>query len=331
VTLIRRLGRAANVTLRRFGYQVIASAAKPEGRGGAPAPLPSGAADYLRPDHPRLLELERAYARFDSRATTPLLWKRQHVSGYDLRYFRGDNAYVWQIRDGASEINYVLTAYYVKTIDALGLLDKLQEDELLGVHAFTVDGRIVSRDLLDSIVEINFLQRQLAISSRQGFTVLDVGAGYGRLAHRMVSAFPGIGPYFCADAVAASTFLCDYYLGFRGVADRARAIPLDRLEETLAGRRIDLAINVHSFSECTRDAVEWWLELLRRHEVGHLFVVPNPIDHGGERLLTNEGVDMLPLIERYYRLLAKSPKYADPALQRHGIQHTWHYLFEAKC
>jgi hypothetical protein len=23
--------------------------------------------------------------------------------------------------------------------------------------------------------------------------------------------------------------------------------------------------------------------------------------------------------------------YADPALQRHGIQSTWHYLFEAKC
>jgi hypothetical protein len=330
VTLFRRLGRAANALLRGFGYQVIASAAKPASRGGSPAPLPSGAEDYLRPDHPRLTELERAYAALDPRVTTPLLWKRHHVSRYDLRYFRGDNAYVWQVRDGASELNYALTAYYVKNIDALGLLDCLQEDELFGVHAFTVDGRKVSRDLLDSIVEINFLERHLALSSRPGLSVLDIGAGYGRLAHRMVSAFPGIGAYFCADAVAVSTFLCDYYLRFRGVADRAHAIPLDRLDAALAGRRIDLAINIRSFSECTPGAIEWWLELLGRHDVKHLLVVPNQVDHGGEKLLTNAGADMLPLIERRFRLSVRSPKYVDPALQRHGIQPTWHYLFEAK-
>jgi hypothetical protein len=330
VSLVRRLGRAANAALRGFGYQIIASAAKPEARGGSPAPLPGGAEDYLRPDHPRLLELERAYAAFEPRVTTPLVWKRGHVSRYDLRYFRGDNAYVWQVRDGARELNYALTAYYVKTIDALGLLDRLQEDELFGVHAFMVGGKKVSRDLLDSIVEINFLERHLALASRPGLNVLDIGAGYGRLAHRMVSAFPGIGAYFCADAVPVSTFLCDYYLRFRGVAPRAQAVPLERVEAALAGRRIDLAINIHSFSECTPAAIEWWLELLGRHSVRHLFVVPNELDHGGEKLLTNDGADMLPLIERRYRLSAKAPKYADPSLQRHGIKPTWHYLFEAR-
>jgi hypothetical protein len=319
-----------NALLRRFGYQLIASAGRQDIQSGAPAPLPAGAEDRLRPDHPRLLELERAYAQFDSRVVTPLLWERRHVSPYDLRYFRGDNAYVWQIRDGAAETNYALTAYYVMATDGLGLLDKLGEDELFGAHTFTAGGRRVSRDLLDSIMEIGFLERELALSSRRDFSIVDIGAGYGRLAHRVVSAFPGVSAYFCADAVAVSTFVCEYYLDFRAVADRARVLRLDNLEAGLAGRRIDLAINVHSFSECAPAAVEWWVELLDRLEVRHLMVVPNQGDHGGRRLTNIRGADLLPLIERRYRLSVKAPKYADPALQRLGIQPTWHYLFERR-
>ena len=93
-----------NALLRRLGYQIIASAGRQDSRNGAPAPLPAGAEARLRPDHPRLLELERAYAQCDARVTASPLWKRQHLSPYDLRYFRGDNAYVWQIRDGGMTV-----------------------------------------------------------------------------------------------------------------------------------------------------------------------------------------------------------------------------------
>src|SRR5688572_348181 len=113
--LLRRAGRAANQVLRSFGYQVIATAGRREDGAAAPAALPEGAAAYLREDNPRLLELERAYAAFDPRVTTPLLWRRGHVTAYDLRYSRGDNPYVWQVRDGMREANYALTAYYVKS------------------------------------------------------------------------------------------------------------------------------------------------------------------------------------------------------------------------
>jgi len=330
MSLLRRAGRAANRVLRGFGYQVIASAGRREGDAVALAALPEGAAAYLRPDNPRLLELKRAYAALDPRVTTPLLWRRGHVTPYDLRYFRGDNAYVWQARDGAGEPNYALTAYYVKSIDVLGLLEQLEEDELFGVHAFEAAGRKVSRDLLDSILEIHFLERHLGLCARRGLNVLDIGAGYGRLAHRMARALPALGSYVCADAVPVSTFLCEYYLRFRGVEPKACAVPLDQLVQVLARRSVDLAVSIHSFPECSVEAIGWWLDLLRRHNVPRLMIVPNPMEHGGEKLITNAGASMQPLLEsRGYRLAAKAPKYADPVVRRHGVQSTWHYLFEA--
>jgi len=72
------------------------------------------------------------------------------------------------------------------------------------------------------------------------------------------------------------------------------------------------------------------IELLDRLEVRHLMVVPNQGDHGGRRLTNIRGADLLPLIERRYRLSVKAPKYADAALQRLGVQPTWHYLFERR-
>ncbi len=117
-------------------------------------------------------------------------------------------------------------------IERLGLLERLDEDGLFGVHTFIVDGRRVSRDLLDSALELAFLDRHLGISRPPVQTILDIGAGYGRLAHRAVTAFPETVRYLCTDAIATSTFLCESYLGFRGVAGHesspARVLPLRR-------------------------------------------------------------------------------------------------------
>jgi len=70
--------------------------------------------------------------------------------------------------------------------------------------------------------------------------------------------------------VAESTFLCEYYLGYRGVARRALTIPLDMISTEIRHRRIDVALNVHSFSECPLRAICWWLDLLVANRVRHL-------------------------------------------------------------
>lgn len=110
-------------------------------------------------------------------------------------------------------------------------------------------------------------------------------------------------------------------------------MPLDEIEDALARTPVDLAVNVHSFSECTLASVSWWLDLLAKHRVRYLMVVPNAGTYGGTRLLTAEKdgtrLDFLRAIEsRGYRLALRRPKYADPGVQKHGVSPTYHYLFE---
>ena len=166
----------------------------------------------------------------------------------------------------------------------------------------------MSRDLIESVNELAFLERELRLSARERFSVLDIGAGYGRLAHRAMEAYPQLDDYCCVDAIPESTLLSEYYLRHRGLAPRARVVSLDRVEAELQPGSFDLAVNVHSFPECTYAAVEWWVELLRRLEVPNLLVVPNEPDE----LLTLEADgsrrDFRELIERAGYRLSRSER-----------------------
>jgi len=288
--------------------------------------LPTEARCYLKPDNPRLIDLKQRYKAFDSDVTTPLVWTDRHVRPEDIAYFRGDNAWVWQVRGkNANVLAYAVSLYYLKSIDRLGLLDTLVEDNSFGSFTFRIGNRLVSRDLLDSVAELYFLDRHLGIGSSATVRCLDIGAGYGRLAHRMVNALSGIERFLCTDAVAVSTFVSEYYLRFRGVS-KALVVPLDEIDKALRDHHVDLAINIHSFSECRPQAIEWWARLLSKHHVKNLMIVPNG---RGERLLTNDGQDFLPLLERYgYRTVLKEPKFLDPVVQEYGLQPSCHYLLE---
>jgi hypothetical protein len=224
---------------------------------------------------------------------------------------------------------YLLAAYYVFANDPLGLIDTLTEDGAFGAITYEIAGRILSRDLLDSILEINFLDRHLRIGSRADVSILDIGAGYGRLAHRMLSAFPAMSRYHCTDAIAESSFVCEYYLGLRGLTNRFELVPGTAIDQALQSAKIDLAVNIHSFTECTLEAVAWWLGKLARYNVKHLLIVPNAGNHGGQLLRNNVGQDMLPIVEKNgYRLLVREAKYADPKVQRFALNPTYYWLFE---
>lgn len=288
-------------------------------------PLPPEAAGYLLPSNPRLVELQERYATFDNAVTTPLDWTDDHVSSDDILYFRGDNAYLWQLRGvHMNLLAYTLATYYVKSIDRLGLMGKLDEDSLFGNVCFNIDNRLVARDLLDSILEIYFLEKHLKLSTLKNPTLLDIGAGYGRLAHRLLYALPNINQVLCTDAFPVSTFVSEYYLRFRNLGERAKVVPLDEIEQALRYHRVDIAINIHSFPECQISAIEWWLSLLSRHAVRYLMIVPN-----SDRLITNDNLDFCPIVERNgYRLVANDPKYQDPVLRAYGLYPASYFLFE---
>lgn len=304
--------------IRSFRFRRTASFSDPE--------------SYLRPDNPRLVDLERRYAGLRVPMADSSQWTKQYVAAeVDLRRFRGELAYVWQRRDGNDDSSFRLTEEYVASFDRLGLRERLTEDSAFGVSALTVDGRTVTRDLLDSIVEIGFLDRHLGISRRR-LRVLDIGAGYGRLAHRLVQAFPGMVDVFCVDGVAVSTFLSEFYLRYRGASPQATVVQLDEIEEVLSRNPVDVAINIHSFSECPMSAVEGWLDLVARHRIPRLMVVPNAIDNGGTRPLSFEADgtwrDLMPLFRaKGFKLMTTEPKYLDAAVQARGVSPTHQFLF----
>lgn len=292
--------------------------------------VPKDAADYLQVDNPRLLELQERYNNFNSKVTIPTVWTNGYISKEELIYFRGDNGYVWQLRGANMNImSYTLSTFYLKSVDKLGLLEQLIEDNHFGNFCFDIDNKKVSRDLIDSILELNFLEKHLQLSTQNDFKVLDIGAGYGRLAHRMLEAFPNIKNYYCTDAIATSTFLSEYYLKFRNLEGRGKVVPLDEIESCMDKNNIDLAINIHSFSECSIQAIEWWLSLLANYKVKYLMVVPNAFNNAGELLLTNDQKDMSKIIYNYgYRQIVKEAKFIDPLVQKYAINPTHYYLFE---
>jgi hypothetical protein len=289
----------------------------------------------LRATNSDLQALRQRYAALQETIGTPPVWRPGHVTAEDLLYFRGDNGYVWQFQDNNTPEKYLLTYLYLKSIDTLGLLDILTEDGDYGVFTFPTgdtdkDGndRVVSRDLLDSACELLFLERTLQISQRSEFKMLDIGAGYGRLAYRAVTAFDNIDTFFCIDAIPESTFISSYYLTRKG-SKRTRVVAFDRQHDLVAGT-IDLAVNIHSFSECAFQAVDYWISRCAALDIEYLFIVPDMSAEGGEALRLVDGTAFNPLLAQHgYRLCHAEPKYQNPEVQKYGITPAWYYLFRA--
>lgn len=298
--------------------------------------VPATAMEYLSPENPKLKELRSRYASMQHPAGMNPDWTERRVNtDIDLKHFRGDNAYVYQYRSVGSdaELKYLLYAYYISRLDRMELLNRIEEDGLFGAYTFNFNDRLkVSKDLLDSISQIYFLEDSLGLSQMQDLRIIDIGAGYGRLAHRMVQSLHNIGMYYCVDGVAESTFLCDFYIAYRGLTEKAISVPLFEIEQVVRSTRINLAINIHSFSQCPLSVITWWLDLIRHNQVKYLFLVPNSEPH--DELLSSEingtRCDYSDAIhKRGYRLLKKAPKFQDSSLQKlFHVRSIYYYLFE---
>lgn len=296
--------------------------------------LPSDAQSFLNYENPRLQSLKSAYRNLSLPVLQHSVWRDQHLHRQlSLAWFRGDNMYVWQYRQLKSDarMRFYLAVLDIEKRDRLDLLTGLKEDGLFGCWTFSFTGRsdLLSRDLIDSVNEINYLDEHLHLCKRAEFKVLDIGAGYGRLAYRMCKALSNLTAYDCIDAIPESTFLCDYYLQFRQVDDRARSVPLTEYQ-TLS-QHYDLAVNIHSFSECSRAAVRWWLEQIRSRDIEWLLIVPND----PTELLTSEAdgtkKDFMPdVLDCGYELWDRRPIYMNPDLREFISVNDHFFLFRRK-
>jgi hypothetical protein len=304
-------------------------------------PLPAGASIELVRNNPRLLKLNRSYGNLNLPVNSRSAWNETRMeAALNLSYFRGQNAYIWQYFDWPRTmvLKYYLLAQYVRSRDPQGLLEQLGEDGAFGCWTYSYPGfPPISRDLLDSVNEIMFLDRHLGILNRPGLRVLDIGAGFGRLAYRMSQALPDLADYCCVDAIAESTFLCEYYTRYRNCPQAVRVVPLHELDSELGGAQFDLAVNIHSFSECTYEAVAWWAQHLERLRPPNLLIIPN---EPTELLTTEVSVskenkvakrDFRPLIEAAgYELKICEPVYDNPATRELANVHDHFFLFTLK-
>lgn len=285
--------------------------------------------------NPELQKLRHRYAKLQDLTGASPIWRAGYVTPEDLLFFRGDNGYVWQFQDDNTAEKYVLTYRYLKTIDTLGLLDLLTEDGDYGVFTFPVGEadrngheKVVSRDLLDSVSELLFLERELQISRIPELRIFDIGAGYGRLAHRTLTALGNVDAYYCIDAIPESTFISSHYLSRKG-ASRARVVAFDE-QQDLVAETIDVAVNIHSFSECAIEVVDYWVSRCAELKIPYLFIVPNMSAKGGEVVRLLNGIDSTPIFERHgYHLCHAEPKYRNPEVQKNGVSPAWYYLFRA--
>jgi SAM-dependent methyltransferase len=145
----------------------------------------------------------------------------------------------------------------------------------------------VTRMWVDSMFEVNFIAKHLVLDRQD---VLDIGAGYGRLAAAMEGL---INTYTCTDAIPISRFVCEYF-----TLKHARLTDVMAPEQLITRGPFNLAINIHSWSECSLKSIEEWLAILRYHNTEHLFTVP----HDDDYLSWGDG-SFRPLIEREFTLV----------------------------
>ncbi len=322
--LVKRTKQRLRRLLRRYGIEVMRvppTDRRTEGASfDASLAIPPEIEKRLSSEHPRLRELRASYSQSDLPMAIQTMWGSDYLDKeLDLRYFRGDNVYVWQFRNvgNTAHNKYYLFLRDLASRDTQSLLTRLDEDGMFGCWTFDYPGwPLVSRDLLDSINELYFLDKHLNFLSAEGMVVLDIGAGYGRLAHRSLAAAPNLAKYFCVDAVPESTFLCEFYLDYRQCDDRAEVVPLHEVDSRLQNERIDLAVNIHSFSEMSQASIEGWISRIADKKVTWLLIVPNDADKLMSMQADGERISFEPILERYgYSLIVKEPIYPDPTMQ----------------
>lgn len=249
------------------------------------------------------------------------VWTRKHLRTVRVNRFRADNIYVWQTRN-YTEINFFVSYLYCHSIDQLQLNNTLKETGDFGVETYIIEGKTISRDLIDSVIEINYLEEILQISRIPNLRVLDIGAGYGRLAHRLIEAFSEV-HVTCVDAIPLSTCISKIYLEKEIKAKRAIVHGLDTIFEIPTGK-IQTAVNIHSFSEMSLKSVAKWVELLLEKEIPNVFVVPN-----GDALILNDGTDFGFLFEKAgYRIVDRRSKYHGESFSNFGIYPSTYFLLQ---
>jgi putative sugar O-methyltransferase len=204
------------------------------------------------------------------------------------------------VPDQASYRYFVLLLWsYARKLDRAGYLDRLEEPREGNPIAVEVNGRRVSSDLVNSVLEYYSIAE--AADFAQCRRVLEIGGGYGRSAYAILELNPHI-QYTLVD-VPPALFLAQRYLSsVLGPKNIFRVRHFDQFDDVksemdqcsvifllpyqlhfLDDRRFDLTINISSFGEMQAQMVDRYFDEVDRLTQGVFYtkqwkVSKNPFD-----------------------------------------------------
>ncbi|OKI62374.1 putative sugar O-methyltransferase [Micromonospora sp. CB01531] len=124
----------------------------------------------------------------------------------------------------------------------------------------TFDGEPVCMDYLQSVLELDFIAGNVEL---EGTRVLEIGAGYGRTCHTILSNHD-VREYHIIDLPNSLTLSTRY---LRSVLDaeqfaKVRFTSIGDVDEQYTATDFDLTINISSFSEMTAETVDDYLAMI---------------------------------------------------------------------
>ena len=144
------------------------------------------------------------------------------------------------------------------------------------------DREDVCLDYLQAVLELRFIQNNLEIN---GSRILEIGAGYGRTCHTIMSNHQ-VRDYYIVE-LSNALELSQRYL--RAVLDQETYSKLHFVHAedlgTLAGRNYDLCINVDSLAEMDIEVVRYYLGYIADNS--DYFYVKNPVGKYLDKSLDN--------------------------------------------
>ena len=163
---------------------------------------------------------------------------------------------------------------YAKTRDQFDLLS-VGEPSLGGPLPVRLKGTLISQDLANTALEVSSIAPFLSEPPKH---VVEVGAGYGRTAHALLSIYPHM-RYTVIDIEPALS-ISKWYLTSIFGEGRVTFLPAERADET---QQADLGISISSLQEMTPTQVSRYVQLFDRTSaliyLKQLTSWKNPVDN----------------------------------------------------
>ncbi|WP_062346004.1 putative sugar O-methyltransferase [Herbidospora yilanensis] len=137
----------------------------------------------------------------------------------------------------------------------------------------TVDGDRVCLDYLQAVHELEFVSRSVKLD---GARVLEIGAGYGRSCHAVLSNHD-VAEYVIVDLENCLTLTRDYLRAVLTPAQfgRVRFLGIDEVDDLVGGPGFDLCLNIDSFAEMNEETARNYLTVI--DTVATAFYTKNPV------------------------------------------------------